>query len=323
MRALTRRENHVKTATTALVALVALGSFSTACSSSSKQEQLETGTALSALRSPTGSFSKETGASAFAGYRSKRVESSKVATPASGAPGGDTSNTRSIRLLDRAASSSCTEGQACACPSGGTMSYRAQSSDEGQLLRVSFEACGFEDGYGFDGDAILLASTKSLLGISEDAPAKPASPPKETEDPKAGEGGGLVEAPAAPSGGTSGSSKVVSALFAAKGTMTDGARKLPLEFALLTEAHYVFLAVSVPDGNIVIGISDQGYAMVRSKEGTWKCKTGGASRGWTCTSDHGESLELEDDGATAGEGSATPGPAPAPAPSAPSDESEG
>lgn len=306
----------MKTATTALAALLVLGSFSIACSSSTtKAEEVDTATALSALRSPTGSFSKESGASAFAGYRSKRADSSKVSTPGATPSSGGTSSTSSIRLLDRAATSqACSQGQACACPNGGSMSYEAQSSPEGQLVRVKFEACGFEDGLGFDGAAVLLASTKSLLGLEEQAPAKTgtSAPPSSAGDSSTGASGGLKDAQPAPSGSTS---NVVSLLLAAKGTVTDGTRKLPLEFALVTEAHYAFLAVSVPDGSIVIGVSDDGNAIVRSKEGTWKCKN--ASRGWACTSDNGESLEVAEEGATASDGSSSPAPAPS-SPSSPS-----
>jgi hypothetical protein len=194
------------------------------------------------------------------------------------------------------------------------MSYSAESSSEGQMVKVQFEKCGFEDGFGFDGNAILLASTKSLLGLAaEDAPAK--APTTTTPPPSSG-GGGLKEAEPAESAPTTGGN-VVAVLLAAKGVATDGTRKLPLEFALLTESHYAFLAVSVPDGNIVIGVSDDGNAIVRSKEGTWKCKN--ASRGWTCTSDKGEALELEDDGAVANSDSPTPSPT---EPTDPSDESD-
>ena len=300
----------MKTATTALVALVVLGSFSIGCSSTTtKGEEVDTGTALSSLRSPTGSFSKASGAGAFAGYRSKRADSATVSAPGVTPSGGGTSSTSSIRLLDRAANSqACSQGQACACPNGGSMSYSAQSSAEGQLVRVKFEACGFEDGLGFDGDAILLASTKSLLGIvAAPAPAKTGG----SAPPSSSTGGGVKEAPS----GASGSSNVVSVLLAARGTATDGTRKLPLEFALLTEAHYAFLAVSVPDGNIVIGVSDDGNAIVRSKEGTWRCQNG--ARGWACTSEQGERLELAEQGASDSDGSSSPAPSPS-SPSGPS-----
>ena len=287
----------------ALVAILALGSFSFACSSPSNKEEVDTGTALAQLRTPTGSFSKANGASVFAGYRSKRAESSKVSTPT---PSGGTSSTSSIRLMDKATSSpACAQGQACACPNGGTMSYRTQSSAEGQELRVTFDACGFEDGFGFAGEALLLASPKSLLGLPADSAAPPST---STDGSKAGASGGLKDAPPAPSAGSKSSTNVVSWLLAAKGTATEGTRKLPFELALVTEAHYVFLAVSVPDGNIVIGVSDRGTAIIRSKEGNWNCTN--ASRGWTCTSENGEALDVADEvaseGSTSGGGATTP-----------------
>jgi len=270
----------VKTARSASVAALvigALGSSALACSSPSKGEEVDTATALSQLRTPTGSFSN--GASVFSGYRSKRAESAKVSTPTAG--GSGTSSTHSIRLLDKATSSQvCAQGTACACPNGGMMSYKAQSSAEGDLVRVTFDACGFEDGFGFDGEAILLASTRSLLNLPADGSPKSGAAPSTSPDD------------------ATGGSKYVSVLLAAKGTATDGARKLPFELALVTEAHYVFLAVSVPDGSIVIGVSDKGDAIIRSKEGTWSCKT--SARGWTCTSEKGEALEVADDDATIG-----------------------
>jgi hypothetical protein len=306
MRALTPEMPHVKTVTTALVAIIALGSFSIACGpSESKGEDIDTGSALSTLRSPTGSFSKDTASSAFAGYRTQRADSSKVSTPIPNGGSSSTSSIRSIRHLDRAASSgSCAQGQPCACPSGGSMAYTASSSAEGQLVKVKFDACGFEDGIGFDGNAILLASTKSLLGVAQAAPAKTGTSAPPSSDDGTGEGGGLKEAQPAPGGATS--SQYVALLLAAKGTVSQGAQKLPLAFALLTEGHYAFLAVSVPDGNIVIGVSDDGNAIVRSKEGTWNCKN--ASRGWACTSEKGESVDVADDGATAGGDSSSPTP---------------
>lgn len=301
----------------ALAAILALGSFSFACSSPDKGQEVDTGTALSQLRSPTGSFSKANGASVFAGYRSQRAESSKVSAPTGG--GSGSSSTSSIRLLDKATTSEkCAQGTACACPNGGTMSYRAQSSAEGQLVRVSFDACGFEDGFGFDGEAVLLASTKSLLNLPAETETKKGSSttPTPTDGTQAGSSGGLKEAPSggSPSTGSSSGKDIVAILLAAKGTATEGTRKLPLEFALLTEAHYVFLAVTVPDGSIVIGVSDQGNAIIRSKEGTWNCKN--ASRGWTCTSDKGEALEVAESAADGLSNGSSDG---SQAPSSPSD----
>jgi hypothetical protein len=269
-----RRSNHVKTATTALVAVVVLASSSIACSSSSsadKKPDVDTGTALSALRSPTGSFSEATAGKAFGGYRSDRAKSSKVSTPAAaGGSGSGGTRTQSIRLLDKA-SAACGQGEACACPNGGSLSYEASSTAEGQAVKVTFDACTFEDGFGFDGSALLLASKKSLLG-TETASASASTP----AEPAADLGDG-----------------VVAVLLAMKGTATDGTQKLPLELALVTEGHYAFLAVSVRDGKVVIGISDDGRAIVKSKEGTWTCST--ASSGWSCKSDDGKTMDVAEE----------------------------
>jgi hypothetical protein len=283
-------ENHVKTIATAsaLVALVALGSLSMGCSASPSNGKKGSGagpstsSAVSALRTPTGTFSKATAASAFAGYRAKRADSDHVSAPAPGGGGGgaSTASIRTVRLLDRATSSGgCAEGESCACPNGGTMEYASESSADGQLVEVSFDACGFEDGTSFDGEAVVLASTKSLLGDAASAPA--------AEPPASGDGSGLKEA-SDPGAGAQG--EVVALLLAAKGTMTDGGRHEPLEFALLTEAHYAYLAVNVADGSVVIGLGEDGTAVVHAKDATWTCKSGSA--GYACTSEKGESLEV-------------------------------
>ncbi|MEA2747770.1 MAG: hypothetical protein QOI41_1913, partial [Myxococcales bacterium] len=69
----------MKIATTALVALVAIASSTVACSSSSgNTDEVDTSTALSSLRTPTGSFSEESAGKAFGGYRAGRANSSRV-----------------------------------------------------------------------------------------------------------------------------------------------------------------------------------------------------------------------------------------------------
>lgn len=296
----------MKTATTSLALVVTLGmlaSSSIGCSSSSEKEDVDTASAISELRSPTGTFSEANAAKAFGGYRSDRANSSKVAAPGLGSAGG--SSTQSIRLLDSASSaqSGCGANQPCACPNGGSLTYQAGSSPDGQLVRVTFDACGFEDGWGFDGKAILLASNKSLLGLDEPAASTPTAPKK----PATGFGGEDDTTPDLREADDSGYGSGAKAfLVAAKGTATDGKRSLALSFALLRESPYSFLAVSVPDGKIVIGVSDDGRAIVRSKEGTWRCQSG--ARGWTCTSDKGQKMEVAEDadGATASNDSVTP-----------------
>ncbi len=283
----------MKNAITCLAAVVSLGmlaSSSIACSSSEEKEEVDTGSALSQLRSPTGSFSEASAGKAFGGYRSDRASSSKVAAPSSIGSAGQ-SGTQSIRLLDRASSaqSGCGANQACACPNGGSMTYQAASSPEGQLVKVTFDECGFEDGWGFDGKAILLASNKSLLGLDKESAAPPpAKKPATDFGSDTGSGSGLHEAEDTGYGGGA-----VAFLIAAKGTATDGQRKLALSFALLRESPYTFLAVAVPDGKIVIGVSDDGRAIVRSKEGTWRCQSG--ARAWSCTSDKGQKMEIAEE----------------------------
>lgn len=280
----------MKTATSclAVVVLGMLASSSIGCSSSSEKEDVDTDSAISELRTPTGSFSQANAAKAFGGYRSERANSSKVAAPgALGSSGG--SSTQSLRLLDSASSaqSGCGAGQACACPNGGSLTYQASSSPDGQLVKVTFDSCGFEDGWGFDGKAILLASNKSLLGLDEPeatAPRKPAGT-FGNED-----GSGLREAEESEYG-----SGAKAFLVAAKGTATDGKRSLKLSFALLREQPYSFLAVAVPDGKIVIGVSDDGRAIIRSKEGTWRCQSGSQSKGWSCTSDKGQKMDVSEE----------------------------
>jgi hypothetical protein len=268
----------MKTATTALVAIVALASSAVACSSSAgNTDEVDTASALSSLRTPTGSFSEQTAGKAFGSYRSGRANSSKISTPGASL-GSDSAGTKkaSIRLLDNA-SVSCGGGQACACPNGGSLSYAAEQNADGTAIKVSFESCGFDDGWGFDGKAVLLASKKSLLGTPVAPAAAPASDPTGT---------GAV-------GGATFGSEYVSILLAAKGTISNDANKLTLEFALLAEAHYAFLAVQVADGKVVLGLSDDGHAIVKSKEGTWTCNTTGS--GWTCTSDSGKSMTVTEE----------------------------
>lgn len=299
----------MKIAITALAAVIALGTSSIACSSpaSDKGGEVDEGSALSQLQNPTGSFSDKTAGSAFGNYRAKKADSSKVATP--GASGGSGTLPGSIRFLSETSGSQCQQGAACACPGGGTMSYTGSQTADGQLVKVAFDKCVFEDGFGFDGKALLLASNKSLLHI-EGAPAAAPSAPSDPSTPPS-DSSGLKPAQGASAGG---GTNAVAILLAAKGVASQGARKLPLEFALVTEGHYAFLAVKVPDGNIVIGVSDDGNAIVRSKEGTWRCTAGSA--GWSCTSDKGQKMNVTEEAPS--EGSVTSG-----EPSAPSAPSDG
>lgn len=278
---------HVKTSTTAFVAIVALATSATACSSSSGSgDEVDTSTALSSLRTPTGSFSEATASKAIGGYRARRADSARVSTPGSsiGSASAGT-KTASIRLLDKA-SASCGGGNSCACPNGGSLSYAAESNADGAAIKMSFSACGFEDGWGFDGKAVVLASKKSLLGTPP-APAAPAA---------ADGTGASSDTTGTGAAGTTFGSEYVSILVAAKGVASNGGNRLELEFALVAEAHYAFLAVQVADGKVIIGVSDDGRAIVKSKEGTWSCTT--TSTSWTCTSDTGKSMTVTEDAVT-------------------------
>lgn len=308
----------MKTASVALVALVALASSSAvACSSSSGSgNDIDTGTALSSLRTPTGSFSEASAGKAFGSYRSDRANSSKISTP--GASVGSASagtKTASIRLLDKA-SGSCGGGQACACPNGGSLTYAAESTADTAAIKVSFDACGFEDGWGFDGKAVLLASKKSLLGTTG-ATASASASVSAGASASAGAAGAAADNGTGSAGASFGG-EYVSILLAAKGTASNGANKLQLELALVTEAHYAFLAVQVADGKVVVGISDDGHAIVKSKEGTWTCDTTGS--GWTCTSETGKSMTVTEeasDGAQASNDTSADAPSNTTAPPAP------
>ena len=290
----------MKTVIPALVAFVVLGSLATssigcsASSSSSSKSDVDTGSALSQLQNPTGSFSQENAGTAFGNYRSKRADSAQVTAP--GASSG-TSNTASIRLLDKATASgsSCQQGEACACPNGGSLTYSGSNTADGQLVKVSFDSCGFEDGFGFDGKAALLLSNKSLLGLADSSSSAAATPPRAPAG-SADNTGGVQDAPSAAPDTGSATSSAVAVLLAAKGTASYGAKKLALEFALVTESHYAFLAVKVSDGAIVIGVSDSGEAIVKSREGTWKCHSG--TGGWSCTSDSGKTMTVAEQAPT-------------------------
>lgn len=293
----------MKTTLPAFVAVVALASSSIACSAEEKTNEVDTDSAISALSNPTGTLTRESAGKAFGGYRQQRAESSKVSAPAANgggiAPG-------SIRLLDQA---SAGQGGSQRCPSGGSMTYQAEQNANGALVKVRAEACSFEDGFSFDGNMVLLASKKSILGISAEesapapskpsAPAKPGSSDDEYGDSMGGSGSGVSEAQ-----GSSFGSGYVALLIAAKGTASYASKKTTLEFALLTESRYAFLAVKVNDGSIVIGMRDDGLAIVRTKNGTWQCKQSGSS--WSCSNDKGEKLEAAEEASDLADNESSP-----------------
>lgn len=304
----------------ALVAAVALASSSIACSSAEESKEVDTNAAISALQAPTGTLTRESASKAFGGYRQQRADSSKVATPTSNS-GGIAVQSHTIKFLDNArATGACSSGGSCACPNGGSMSYSGEQTANGALVKVKMESCGFEDGFSFDGGAILLASKKSILNIP--ASSSPSAPTKPSEggsgDSSLG-GSGVSDAPSSGYG-----NGYVAFLVAAKGTASWGSNKAHLEFALLTEAQYSFLAVKVNDGSIVIGVRADGHALIRTKNGTWTCTTSGTQ--WVCTSENGEKIDVAEESG-AGDvseapsapkpptGSSSSAPAPVPPPS--------
>ena len=56
----------------------------------------------------------------------------------------------------------------------------------------------------------------------------------------------------------------------------------------------------------MIGVSDDGRAIVRSKEGTWRCQSG--ARGWTCTSDKGVKMDVSEEAPSELASNETPSP---------------
>lgn len=296
----------MKTTLPALVAVIALASSAVACSANEETNEVDSSSAISALKSPTGTLTRESAGKAFGGYRVQRAESSKVSA---GAKNGGGIGVESIKVLDQA-SSNAGQGQdgSQACPAGGTMTYQAEQSAEGALVKVKATACAFDDGFSFDGNMILLASKKSILGLSAEESAPPSKSgsssskggtPSNDEDYD-GEGYGDSMDGVSSSDSSGMGSGVVALLIAAKGTASYGAKKTPLEFALLAEAQYAFLAVKVADGSIVIGMRDDGRAVVRTKNGTWNCSESGSR--WSCTSDKGEKLEATEEAGEVAEG---------------------
>jgi hypothetical protein len=257
----------MKTLATALALTFTLGASTLACSSESSGGRVDTGTALSSLRSPTGTFDKSNATSAFAGFRDQRERSSNVAgaQPAGRAQTG--SSQQGLRILNTAASleANCSEGQTCACPGSGSASWSHESTAEGEVVRMSFAQCVFEDGDAFDGEAVVLASKEPLLGLERET-------------------GGAF-------GDTGDLGGYASLLIAANGDMTHQGKTMALQFALLMEAGYTLLSVEVPDGSVVIGIAPSGKVIVMAKNETWTCAaTAGA---YACTSSSGEQLDVE------------------------------
>lgn len=315
----------MKTTLPALVAVVALASSAVACSAEEATNEVDSNSAISALRSPTGTLTRESAGKAFGGYRQQRAESSKVSAPAKNGGG---LGVESIKVLDQASSNAGQgQGGSQACPAGGTMSYQAEQSADGALVKVKATACAFEDGFSFDGNMILLASKKSILGLSAEESSPPAksgsssstgsAPSDDGDYDGAGYGDSMDGSGVSNSESNGMGGGVVALLIAAKGTASYGAKKSPLEFALLTEGQYAFLAVSVADGSIIIGMRDDGKAVVRTKNGTWNCSESGSR--WSCTSDKGEKLDATEEAGEVAEGESS-GAVPPPSSSSSSDK---
>lgn len=271
------------TSSAALVTfVVATGSL--ACSASSSSDRtVSTTSALSALRNPTGTFSKATGREAFASYDSKRSEGNRFSGSSATSTGGGSTTAQSLRFLDTAEQleSRCSEGEACACPGGGSVRATHEATADGDEVQMSFDACVFEDGGAFDGQAMVLMSKKPLVDYT----------------PKSAASGDAFDGP------------YQAMLVAAKGVATHDGAETPLELALLVQAGYAYVSVTVPDGNVVVGVTDDGKAIVKAKDATWTCSTSASS--YSCESDSGETIEIDgsedlggeaDEGATASAG---------------------
>jgi putative hemolysin len=286
----------MKTALSALAMTFTLGALSIACSSESS-EPVSANSALDSFQNPTGSFTKETGGQALSGYKAEQAESSKVERPG-GSAGG--TKPQSLRLLTKTLDSkaSCNEGQSCACVGGGSFSYRREETKAGQAARFQFDSCVGNDNAGFDGQAILLVTSRPLLGISDDGNSRSAPPPKKTGS---SDEGGLTEAE--DGSPASEAERDQNLLFAARGTAIEGNKRTALDFALAYEKGYTLLAVEVKDGKVVVGLAPSGTIFVKAKQGSWVC-TPSSSRGYQCkSSSGGDDVQLDgeassDDGAS-------------------------
>ncbi len=282
-----------------VLAATTIGLSTTGCSS--EQGTVSTDQALDAFQNPTGSFTKDNGNSAFSGYRSEKSESGKVATP--GASSSSGTKTQSLRLLSHTldAKSQCVEGASCACEKSGSFVYSIEQTKLGSGYHFEFDKCVNADGSGFDGKALLVATSQSILGI-QDSGSQSAEPSQSSASDSTSDTGssmGLEEADSSSSTPAADGSKNI--LFAAKGTASQGSQSLAVEFALVQEAGYTLLAIDVADGKIVIGVAANGNAFVKAKQGTWICKPGSA-KGYTCKSTSGaEDVAVDDSDSTSAE----------------------
>jgi hypothetical protein len=256
-----------KIMSSAVVLLAVVASPLMGCSSES--HSVDADSALSAFKNPTGTFSKDTGSSAFSSYQSEHAQSDSVSRPSVGSGSSGQSNPQSVKVLAKTldAKSQCTEGEKCACAGGGSAIYDQEPSKIGKAVRFQFDKCIGDDGAGFDGEALLLVTSQPIVDLAKDTPAASGA-----------------------------SADAQNILFAAKGTATDGDKSLELEFALVEESGYTLLAVEVADGKIVVGLAPDGSAWVKAKQGTWTCKPN-ESKSYACTpvEGDGEAVDVEAD----------------------------
>ncbi len=255
----------MKLLTGSAVALFALSSVF-GCSSADKGGVAASSSeALATIQNPTGTFDKNNGSQAFAGYKSNKRSSSGVASSGGGggsSAGGTTA--QSIKFLANQ-TGNCNQNQACACPGGGTVTAAVERTNDRVELSLEMSACVFESGDSFDGKALLVQSQKGLIDDSK----LPATARVSSAD------------------GTS-------SLLAMDGDATVAGKAQHVKLVLLEQHGWVYLSVEVPSGSLVIGVGADGTAVVKAKDTSWTCAS--SSKGYSCKSDGGltdDAVEVE------------------------------
>jgi hypothetical protein len=276
----------MKIVLSAFVASITLGALAMGCSNEST-DSVNTDSAINAFQNPTGSFDKSSGADAFSSFKSEQSESGKVQQP----DGKSGPGTQSLRTLTRTlanTTSSCSEGQSCACQGGGSFVYSLESSKAGQSARINFNKCIGDNNTGFDGQMIVLVTSQPILGIG----AAQTAPASGTKKPSSGSTDGLKDADSSSSSTSSAADKNI--LIAAKGNAIEGQKRVAVEFALLKEGGWLLLAVEVKDGKVVLGVAPNRDVFVKAKQGSWICSPR-STKGYQCKAQgSGEDLDLED-----------------------------
>ncbi len=258
-------------------AILVVGSL-VACTNPDDKPAKSAGAALDSIQNPTGTFDSSNAGSAFSRYGSDKNASSGLAGTGGGS--GGSSSTQSLHILaDQVQGSSCAEGASCACDAGGSFTYSRQSTDYGPAIQASFDKCVFNDGNGFSGDMLLLASDKPLLKSDAAGVASDTATGK-------------------------------SLLLAAEGTFTKGSDSVKADVVFLQERGVDYLAVEVSDGKIVIGVRESdGLAVVYAKGTTWVCKPD-ASSDYTCQEQSsGQKVQAPKSGDNGSASSSSPPPA--------------